>query len=264
MTVDEVTSGGAAVSHSHKANRLELTLPSAPEREEQREFTVKYHGVPAVGLNFVRNKFGERCFFSTNWPDLARQWLPIVDHPYDKATSEFIVTAPAQYQVVANGLLVEDARSGDGRRTTHWKQSVPIATWLNCIGVAQFAARHFGTAAGVPLQTWVFPQDREAGIATLRRTHPPGHRVLHATTSAPTLTRNSPPWKPPGIGRRHGTGQRDLLRRALHHRPSCYRPGGPRDCAPMVRRFRHRKGLGRCLAERGLRHLFRPAGHRAL
>jgi aminopeptidase N len=32
--------------------------------------------------------------------------------------------------------------------------------------VARFSSRHFGTVNGVPLQTWVFHQDREAGIAT--------------------------------------------------------------------------------------------------
>ena len=41
------------------------------------------------------------------------------------------------------------ARLGDGRRLTHWKESVPVATWLDNIGVAQFAVRHFGAAAGV-------------------------------------------------------------------------------------------------------------------
>jgi hypothetical protein len=38
--------------------------------------------------------------------------------------------------------------------------------WLNAIGVAQFATRHFATAAGVPLGTWVFHQDRDNGIVT--------------------------------------------------------------------------------------------------
>ena len=42
----------------------------------------------------LKNKFGERVFFSENWPDNARQWLPMIDHPYDKATSEFISGAP--------------------------------------------------------------------------------------------------------------------------------------------------------------------------
>lgn len=170
MTVSGVTAGvntgGAELKYTHAADRLSITLPAAPKSGERRQFTVKYGGAPAAGLKFVKNKYGERGMFSANWPDLARQWLPVIDHPYDKASSEFIVTAPAQYQVVANGLLQEAIDLGDGRRVTHWKQSVPIATWLNNIGVAQFASRHFGTAAGVPLETWVFHQDRDKGMVT--------------------------------------------------------------------------------------------------
>ena len=166
MTVEEITSAGAPVPYTHQSNRLTIALATRPASGEIREFTIKYGGIPAGGLHMARNKYGDRCFFSTNWPDLARQWLPTLDHPYDKATSEFVVTAPARYQVVANGRLEEEIDLPDGNRTTHWHETVPIATWLNNIGVAQFASVHFGSAAGVPLQTWVFPKDREAGIAT--------------------------------------------------------------------------------------------------
>ena len=167
MTVRSVESGDSAVPYSHSADRLRISLRPASKSEELRTFTIRYHGVPAGGLLTVKNKFGDRCFFSVNWPDQAHQWLPVIDHPYDKATSEFIVTAPAKYQVVSNGLLQEQVDLGDGRRATHWKQSVPIPVWLDQIGVAQFASRHIGRAAGVPLQTWLFPQDGAAGIATL-------------------------------------------------------------------------------------------------
>jgi aminopeptidase N len=166
MTVAEVASRGTALKFQHSADRLAITLDSDPAPGERRQFTVKYRGVAGAGLHIAKNKFGDRTFFSWNWPTLARQWLPVIDHPSDKATSEFLVTAPAKYQVVANGLLQEVLDLGDGRRMTHWKQSVPIASWLNNIGVAQFASRHFGTAAGVPLETWVFPQDRDNGILT--------------------------------------------------------------------------------------------------
>jgi len=87
----------------------------------------------------------------------------MIDHPSDKATSEFMVTAPAIYQVVANGLLAEEVDIGDGRRMTHWRQGVPIASWLNAIGVAQFAVHHAGRVRGVELSSWVAHQDREAG-----------------------------------------------------------------------------------------------------
>ena len=166
MTVAEVTSGGEPLRFSHQSDRLVLALPSPPPVGDIRQFTVRYRGIPANGLRIGVNKYGERTFFSQNWPNLARQWLPMIDHPYDKATSEFIITAPAKYQVIANGLLQEQTDLGDGRRLTHWKESVPIASWLNAIGVAQFASRHFDRAHGIPLETWVYHQDRDAGIAT--------------------------------------------------------------------------------------------------
>jgi len=165
MAIAEVISGGAPVSYAHQADRLKLTLNDPPKAGERRQFTVRYRGVPANGLRMLKNKFGERVFFSENWPNNARQWLPMIDHPYDKATSEFIIIAPVKYQVVANGLLQEEIDLGDGLRLTHWKQSVPIASWLNAVGVAQFAVHHAGPVKGVPLQTWVYRQERETGPA---------------------------------------------------------------------------------------------------
>ena len=106
---------------------------------------------------------GERTFFANNWPNLIRNWLPMIDHPYDKATGEFVVTAPNQYQVVANGLLQEELDLPNNLRRTHWKQSVPIASWLYTLAVARFSSHHAGFVDGVPVQTWVFPQDRDAG-----------------------------------------------------------------------------------------------------
>ncbi len=162
MAVSEV----AGNPFRRESDRLWIDLPAAPAAGELRRFTVKYAGKPDQGLKILKNKYGERCFFSANWPDLAHYWLPTVDHPYDKATGEFLVTAPARYQVVANGALEEVIDLEGGRRLTHWNQRVPIATWLFNIGVAQFAWRRFGTAAGAPLETWVYHQDRDAGIGT--------------------------------------------------------------------------------------------------
>jgi aminopeptidase N len=175
MTVAAVTSNGATVKYVHEADRLTIALDPPPKPGERRSFTVRYAGVPAGGFRIGPNKHGERTFFSQNWPDKARQWLPVIDHPSDKATSEFVVTAPAKYQVVANGLLQEATDLGDGRRRTHWKQSVPIASWLNALGVAQFAAHHAGQVKGVPLQTWVFHRDRDVGFAAFEG---PARRAL--------------------------------------------------------------------------------------
>lgn len=163
MTVSGVSSPDGSIDAVHSGDRLTFTLPSAPESGARREFTVRYAGMPNDGLRFPRNKFGEWSAFSQNWPNKAREWLPMVDHPYDKATSEFIVSAPAKYQVVANGLLQSEVDLGDGRRRTHWKQGVPIASWLNALGVEQFAVHYSGRVRGVELSSWVAHQDAALG-----------------------------------------------------------------------------------------------------
>ena len=132
--------------------------------DQRIQLTVGYRGVPATGLIIGDNKHGDRTFFSDNWPNKARNWLPTIDHPYDKAKCEFIVTAPAHYQVISNGLKVEETDRGDGTRLTHWRQSVPIASWLYALGVARFAVQYVDTFEGKSIETWVYPQDRDAGF----------------------------------------------------------------------------------------------------
>lgn len=164
MTVHSVTAAGATLRYEHASDLLTVMLPEPGQIGTRLDVTVEYSGRPESGLRIGPNKYGDRTFFSDNWPNRARNWLPTIDHPYDKAASEFIVTAPSHYQVVSNGILVEETDGGDGTRLTHWRQSVPIATWLYVLGVARFAVQHVGEFEGRPIQTWVYPQDRDAGF----------------------------------------------------------------------------------------------------
>jgi aminopeptidase N len=165
MTVSNVTCTRSGTAFKHEADRVRITLGQPSKSGDEISCTTTYRGVPAGGLRILDNIHGERTAFSENWPNNARHWLPMIDHPYDKATGEFIVTAPAHYQIAANGLLVEEVDLPGGLRKTHWKQSVPIASWLYALGMARFDAHHYATVRGVPMQSWLFPQDREKGRA---------------------------------------------------------------------------------------------------
>lgn len=158
------------IAFTHLDNKLRLVLPPQSRAGNELTVTVRYRGTPAQGLRIGNNMHGERSFFGDNWPNLVRHWLPMVDHPYDKATGEFIVTAPSHYQVVANGALIEELDLPGNARRTHWKQSVPISSWLYTIAVARFSSHLAGTFDGVPVSTWVFPQDRDAGIGLFEDT----------------------------------------------------------------------------------------------
>ena len=138
-----------------------------------RRYAIEYRGTPSDGLIITDNKHGDRTFSADNWPDKTRYWLPTLDHPYDKATCEFLITAPDHYQVIANGLKIEETDLRDGRRMTHWRHSVPISTWLMVIAVGPYAVQYVDQYDGISIETWVYPQDREAGFFDFARARGP-------------------------------------------------------------------------------------------
>lgn len=126
---------------------------------------ISYKGLPDDGLIISKNKFGERTFFGDNWPNRAHHWLPCVDRPDDKATFEFLVTAPSHYRVVSNGIKVEETDLGNGTTRTHWQESTPLPTKVMVIGAARFAVKTFDSSpAGIPVSAWVYPKDSAKGF----------------------------------------------------------------------------------------------------
>jgi aminopeptidase N len=164
MLVDEIKVADMPVTYTHQNDELIIQLPKPSNTNASIVFTISYHGIPFDGLIIGPTKFGDRSFFCENWPNKTRHWLPTVDHPSDKATSEFIVTAPAHYKVISNGLLLEESDLGNHTRLTHWKQSVPVSCWLFVLGVSDFAVKYVDQFNGKSIQSWVYPQNRKAGF----------------------------------------------------------------------------------------------------
>lgn len=164
MRIEKILLGNQRVNYSHINNEVIINLPKPSTENEEVTLTVVYRGIPADGLGIGATKYGDRSFFNENWPNRARHWLPTVDHPSDKATSEFIVKAPSHYKVISNGLLQEESDLGNAVKLTHWKQSVPVSSWLFVLGVADFAVKYVDTFDGKSIESWVYSKNRETGF----------------------------------------------------------------------------------------------------
>ena len=47
---------------------------------------------------------------------------------------------------------------------SHWLTTVPLSTKLMVIGVEHFAVEELQSRSGVPVSTWVYPQNRDEGF----------------------------------------------------------------------------------------------------
>jgi aminopeptidase N len=164
MTVFSVTSSGNPVAFKHDSSTLWISTPLSFPAQDTVTFSIAYGGEPADGLVIGENKFGDRTFFGDNWPDRGRNWLPTLDHPYDKATVDFVIIAPDHYEVVATGALKSTKQVDGKRKEHHWHESKDVAVKVMTFGAAEFAVQQSGTVGDIPVTTWVFPQNAEAGF----------------------------------------------------------------------------------------------------
>lgn len=165
MQVVSVQLKGQPLSYTHQSDRLRISLPdNVRDSGLVATIEIRYSGSPYTGLRIGNTQFGKRSFSSDNWPNKGRHWLPMVDHPSDKATVEFKITAPSHYQVISNGLLQEVSVLNDSTKLTHWKQSVPVSPWLFVLGIQEYAVQYVDTFDGKSIETWVHPQNRAAGF----------------------------------------------------------------------------------------------------
>ena len=144
MKVDSVLVNGRVTQFSQSDSTLRLTLPKGGD---SLNVTVRYSGEPKDGLIFSNDAQGRWQAFGDNFPNRARFWLPVVDHPSDKASVSWTVRAPADRQVIANGELDGQKSDGAGHTVSRWRTSQPLTPYLMVIGVAPFAIVDLGESA---------------------------------------------------------------------------------------------------------------------
>jgi len=149
LDIESIQAGGVDARYERDGPVLRVgPITGTPDTVAIR---VRYGGVPLDGLFFGEDRNGDPAIFADNWPNRARWWFPANDHPTDKATVRFEVTAPDGYGVIANGELVRPGEAlpgGGSARAWVWESdpAVPIPTYTMVIGVARFEVRDLGPA----------------------------------------------------------------------------------------------------------------------
>lgn len=178
MAVDSVWAAPAvsptawrAVRWRHAADRVAVALPEPERRAGGLDHAsaavwivrLAYRGRAADGLIRSSDAQGRTWYFGDNWPQRARHYLAVHDHPADKATVTWRVTAPEALRVVANGRFT-GRTCQSGACETAYRSDIPISTKVMVFGAAPFAVERAGEAAGVPVESWVFEGERAAGF----------------------------------------------------------------------------------------------------
>jgi aminopeptidase N len=170
MKIDSVRMRNPIKKIAHHDGSLWIEFNHKYKNNEIAVVEVRYHGKPEHGILIRKNKYGRRVLFTENWPDHARNWIPSIDHPSDKARVRITVTAPRKYDVVSNGRRVREKLLPKGRKRTQWVESKEIPTYCIALGVAEFSIVRPKHVGGVPVEWYFYPEDSAAAARKFRST----------------------------------------------------------------------------------------------
>jgi aminopeptidase N len=124
------------------------------------------------GLTFIKPSTADpnrpKQIWSQGESEYNHYWFPCFDHPNDFSTTEISATVEKPLMVISNGKLIETKNNTDGTRTFHWKIETPHASYLTSIVVGEYVPVE-GTYQGIPVITYVYPSELEAGKLTAAR-----------------------------------------------------------------------------------------------
>jgi aminopeptidase N len=136
------------------------------------------------GLTFIKPSEHDprrpRQIWSQGETEYNHSWFPCHDHPNDFATSEMIATVERPLSVISNGRLIETRDNPDNTRTFHWRMEQPHVSYLTSIVVGEYAPVEMNWD-GIPVTTYVYPNQVEEGRITAERT-PEMMRFFSETT----------------------------------------------------------------------------------
>ncbi|BCU67910.1 aminopeptidase [Sulfolobales archaeon HS-7] len=106
----------------------------------KRKVTIRYRVKASQGLRFLkRGEFYE--VGSTGEVNNAPNWLPVVNSPGVKCTTEKVVRVPKPYVAVSNGSLVKQWEDNESNYF-HWVMDKPHSAYLNSLAVGVFDRYH--------------------------------------------------------------------------------------------------------------------------
>jgi aminopeptidase N len=162
--ITAVRSYGAAINFAQADQELIIELGDVLAPGTEFSLEVDY-SVAVAEQSFFRGDVGLFAtpggFWSVNEPDGASTWLPVNDHPTDKATWTFEITVAEGVTAVSNGELASTS-SAEGATTWSWQQTEPMASYLITLLVGEYELVEDGTSpSGVELISVVLRSRRQ-------------------------------------------------------------------------------------------------------
>lgn len=155
LDIESITLNGKPLAYAYDRSELIVDLGAKIEMGEEFqvgiEYSVHYPSGNGIGLTWTPG-IGDAGSLTARSPQIHAQgepqsnsrWFPCHDFPNERTSTELVITAEEDYQVIANGRLVYRSPTQDGRVTWHWLQDKAHPYYLVTMVIGKFAEIEIG------------------------------------------------------------------------------------------------------------------------
>lgn len=165
LTVDSVKYHKHKVTWNHLNSLINIRFSTILPPQIADSVTIYYHGVPPDNGSdsFVQDTHnGSPVIWTLSEPYGSSDWWPCKNGLTDKADSlDIYIRTPSGYKSASNGILVSTNQEGT-HTVYHWKHRYPIATYLICLAVTNYASYDEKVPFGgdtLKVVNFVYPED---------------------------------------------------------------------------------------------------------
>tara|TARA_B100001059_G_C17837443_1_gene589208 strand:- start:6037 stop:8133 length:2097 start_codon:yes stop_codon:yes gene_type:complete len=121
------------------------------------ELNIEYTVKPKKALYFTEKEDSNQIW-TQGQGKYTSHWLPSIDDMNDKIEFDLSITYHKDYQVIANGLLVEK-KVNDSTITWHYDMQKPMSSYLVALAIGKYDTRVITSKSGIPIELYYYPED---------------------------------------------------------------------------------------------------------
>lgn len=142
LTVSSVQYHGSSLNFQQLATKeVKIDFQTPLSANVLDSLTIVYSGAPSTALGaFTTSMQGGAYVLATlSEPYGTQDWFPTKQSLNDKIERfDIKITAPSQYNVASNGLLMSETTLAGNLKTTFWCTQYPIAAYLVAVAITNF------------------------------------------------------------------------------------------------------------------------------
>ena len=173
--VDSATVAGSEAKVENLERQVRITPAEALKPGSATKLEITYSGIPetsefpSLPVKVGWQQDDEGGWFTMSEPNGTSTWVPVNDHPSDKAIWSVILDTPADVTGVSNGRLKSSEREGD-RRIWTWEHNHPMTSYLVLVAVGDYKLLTKKRPGGV-VATYAFPRSLNPELIAAFKQH---------------------------------------------------------------------------------------------